>query len=448
MKKRILITVAFALWGNLPAVMAQVEPEDVAVATDAYQDSFYESLLQKGIENYDKAIIALEKCLQIKPNDDVCFFELGKNYLALKDYNNAKINFEKATKFNPNNKWYWMGIYDVSFQTKDYPLAINTIQKIIPFDEEYKDDLISLYMATNQQDKALLLIKEMDSKYGKSSEREVFKSRIFAQGNYQDEEIETLISNINKNPKEESNYIALITIYGNRNELEKVAALAKQLEKEIPNSEWAQVSLYKTYLEQNVPEKAIPALYAVLGSSKVDMKIKHRVFNEFLIYVSKNPKFDPELEKAIGYFKGNGTVDVSKEVGKFFQSKKQYDKAARYYEQAIKANSSPDVETNLLLMQAYTETKQFGNMEKQSEEMIATFPSQPEFYFYNGLANNQLKQFKKAKEVLEMGIDYVVDDTTAEINFNVQLGEAYNGLGDMKKKQTHFDKANLLLQKK
>ena len=76
-----------------------------------------------------------------------------------------------------------LGIYDVSFQTKDFPLAINTIQKIIPFDEEYKDDLISLYMATEQQDRALPLIKEMDDKYGKTSERESFKRRIYTTGN-------------------------------------------------------------------------------------------------------------------------------------------------------------------------------------------------------------------------------------------------------------------------
>lgn len=447
-KKRILIAVAFAFFGNLTSAVAQGEPEDVAVVSDAYQDSFYESLLQKGIENYDKAIIALEKCIKIQPNDDVSYFELGKNYLALKDYNNAKRNFEKAVAINPKNKWYLLGIYDVSFQTKDFPLAINTIQKIIPFDEEYTDDLISLYIATDQQDKAVPLIKEMDDKYGKSQERELFKTRIYTSGNHGDEDVETLITNINSKPKEESNYIALINIYGNRNELDKVVEVAKQLEKEIPNSDWAQVSLFKGYLEQNQPDKAIPALYDVLGSSKVDIKIKHRLFNEFLIYVAKNPQYDSALEKAIPYFKEDTSIDVFKEVGKFFQNKKQFDKAAQYYEESIKTSSSADVETNLFLMLAYTETNQFEKMEKQSEEMIATFPSQPEFYFYNGLANNQLKQFKKAATILEMGMDYVVDNVSAEINFNKQLAESYDGLGNEKKKQEHLNKTNLLLQKK
>jgi hypothetical protein len=45
-----------------------------------------------------------------------------------------------------------------------------------------------------------------------------------------------------------------------------------------------------------------------------------------------------------------------------------------------------------------------------------------------------------------MGMDYVVDDIPLEANF--KLGESYNGLGDDKKKEFYFGKANQLLNKK
>jgi tetratricopeptide (TPR) repeat protein len=80
--------------------------------------------------------------------------------------------------------------------------------------------------------------------------------------------------------------------------------------------------------------------------------------------------------------------------------------------------------------------------------MVDTFPTQPQFYYYSGMANNQLQQFKKAKDMLEMGLDYLVEDRALEINFNIQLGEAYNGLGDFKKKEMYFSKANQLLKEK
>jgi len=448
MQKGVIIILFFVLIGNPVSVMAQTEPEDIAMAKDDYQDSFYESLKQKGIENYDKAIASLEKCIKLKPNDAVAYFELGKNYLSLKEYQNAQNSFEKATQLDPKNKWYWLGIYDVSYETKNYSLAIETIQKIITFDEEYKDDLISLYMITNQFDKALVTINEMNDKFGKSEERDRYKQQILSQGKYQNAEIGNLIDQIKKNPKEESNYVNLIFLYSKTEETDKALDIAKQLAKEIPTSEWAQVSLFKVYLDANQADKAIKSMNVILSSTKIDSKIKHRTLNEFLIYVNKNPQYAPDLEKAIAYFDNDKEVDVAKEIGKFYHSKNQFENAIKYYEKDLKTNSDTDRETNLLLLEAYAQAKQFEAMTKRAMNMIEVYPSQPQFYYYAGLGNNQLKQFKNAKTVLEMGLDYVVDDKTLEVNFNIQLGEAYNGLGDAKKKEEYFLKANELLKKK
>jgi len=340
-----------------------------------------------------------------------------------------------------------LGIYDVSFQTKNYPLAIETIQKIIPFDEEYKDDLISLYMITNQFEKALATIIEMDAKFGKSDDRNRYKMQIISQGNFQNTEINNLINQIKQNPKEESNYVDLIFLYSKANEADKALEVAKQLAKEIPTSEWGQVSLFKTYLDSNQADKAIKSMNVILASSKIDSKIKHRTLNEFLIYVNKNPQYSADLEKAISYFDNDPNVDVAKEIGKFYHSKGQFENAIKYYEKDLKSNSETDRETNLLLLEAYTQAKQFEPMTKRAMTMIEIYPSQPQFYYYAGLGNNQLKQFKNAKTVLEMGLDYVVDDKALEANFNIQLGEAYNGLGDAKKKEEYFLKANELLKK-
>jgi tetratricopeptide (TPR) repeat protein len=448
MKKRILVILFYVLLGNSLSVMAQTEPEDIAMATDEYQDSFYESLKQKGIENYDKAIISLEKCIKLKPNDAVAYFELGKNYLKLKEYQNAQNAFEKAIQINPKNKWYWMGVYDVSFETKNYPLAIETIQKIIPFDEEYKDDLISLYMITNQFEKALLAINEMNDKFGKSEDRERYKVQILSQGKYQNTEIDNLISQIKQSPKDESNYVDLIILYSKSEETDKALAISKQLAKEIPNSEWAQVSLFKGYLDLNQADKAIKSMNFILSNPKIDSKIKHRTLNEFLIYVNKNPQYASDLEIAISYFDDDPNVDVAKEIGKFYHSKNQFENAIKYYEKHLSAISDTDRETNLHLLEAYSQAKQFEPMTKRAMSMIEIYPSQPQFYYYAGLGSNQLKQFKNAKTVLEMGLDYVVDDKKMEVNFNIQLGEAYNGLGDANKKEEYFLKANELLKQK
>ena len=425
--------------------MAQTEPDAIALADDEFQNSFYESLLQKGIENYDKAITALEKCKKLQPNNDVVFFEMGKNYLAEKKYKDAYDSFEKATQINPKNQWYWVGMYDVCYETKDFAQAIVIVTKLIEFKKEYREDLVSLYMNTQQFDKALALINELNETVGKTDQRENYKLQILRESKYQNTEIENLMTQIKKFPKEESNYISLIFLYSENNQEDKALEVTKQLEKEIPTSDWAQVSLFKHHLNNNDGASVVQSMNKVLASDKIDSKIKHRMLNEFLIFIKDKPEFDKDLEKAISYFDSDKEVKVAKEIGKFYHNKSDWDKAIKYYEMHLKSNSE-DFETQLLLLEVYSEKQDFATLAKKAESSQELYPSQPQFYYYAGLAYNQLSQFKKAKDALETGIDYVLDDKALEINFNIQLGEAWLGLGDQKKKESYFLKADALMK--
>lgn len=448
MKKGTFLLLFFVLLCNSAWTVAQTEPEQIKVAPNLFQEFFFESLLQKGIENYDKAIVALEKCQTIDPENATVYFELGKNYLKLKDYPNAYSSFEKATKIDPKNEWFWVGMYDVSYETRNYNQGIQVLNNLIGINQKYKEDLVSLFMATQQFDKATNLINDMDTNTGKSDKRELYKLQMTAMGKSQDVVIPNLLAQIEKNPDQESNYLLLISIYSKNNEDAKALEIAKKLTIAIPLSEWGQVGLFKNYLENKESQKAINALNVALASAKIDAKIKHRMLNEFLIFVYKNPEFTPDLQKAISYFDSDPDLNVAKEVGKFYQSKTQWEYAALYYKQAISNLKTQDVETNLLLLQALTTLKKFEEVIKNADEMIAFFPSQPQFYYYSGLANNQLRQFKKAQTILEIGLDYVLNDTVLEINFNIQLGESSNGLGDLKKKEFYFLKADELQKNK
>jgi len=445
MKKIVLLIILGIFFFNPISVFAQAEPEAIGLETDEFQELFFEALKQKGIENYDRAIVALEKCLKLQPQNANVYNELGKNHLKLKGYKDAYDSFEKATQIDPKNKWFWNGMYDVCYQTQDYNQSIIIVTKLIEFDAGYKEDLVSLYMYTQQFDKALALINDLNENVGKSEKRNGYKMQILQQAKYQGSEKENLVELIKNYPKEEANYISLIYLYSNSNEEEKALEVAKQLEKEIPSSAWAQVSLFKFHLNNNQGDKAVVSMNTVLDSDEIDGKIKHRILNEFLIFATKNPKYEPALEKAIAYFENESEVDVAKEIGKFYQNKKDWNKAIKYYEMEESSNPT-NLENTMLLFQAYAENQQFTELSKKAENMMELFPSKPEFYYYAGLAYNQLKNFKKAKDILETGIDYLVENKAMEINFNIQLGEAYNGLGDMKKKESYFLKADKLLK--
>lgn len=445
------ITVLWLLFFGILCVpniaLAQKETaNDVVTIDDGFEDLFYEAIQQRSIENYDKAITALDKAIVIQPENPVIYFELGKNYLAQKKYPEAYTNFEKVTKIDPKNRWAWVGMYDVCYETKDFNKAVPIVEKLVTFKEDYKEDLTSLYMNTQQFDKALTLINELNQKFGKSDKRELYKADILKDAKYQSAEKFNLLDQIKKFPKEESNYIALIYMYSQSNQEEKALEVAQKLEKEIPTSDWAQISLFKFHLNNNDGDNAVKAMNIVFPSKKIDSKIKHRMLNEFLIFTKTNPKYEADLDKAISYFDNDKEVRVAKEIGKFYYSKSNWTQATKYLEMHLK-NNEDDVEAQILLMQSYTENQQFDLLAKKADNLTQLFPTQPQFYYYAGLANNQLKAFKKAVSFLESGLDFVIEDKALEINFNIQLGEAYSGLGDNVKKEKYFAKANDLIKK-
>ncbi len=446
MKKIAFIIIFGILLGNSATLLAQTEPEELASASDKFQDSYYDALKEKAIENYDKAIVFLEKCIKIEPENAVIYNELGKNYFFQKDYLNAETAYSKAIQLDPKNKWYLIGLYDVYYQTKNYNQAVLTVQKIIPFNKEYREDLVSLYMYTQQFEKALVLINELEENSGKTEQRDRFKLQILSQTKSQTVGKNELENAIEKSPTIEENYLSLIYLYSDSNQEEKALQVAKKLEKNIPESQWAQVFLFKYHINNNDGLSASKSMDIVLKGTKVDKKIKHRMFNEFLIFAQKNPVFETQLNTAIAYFDNDPEVNVYKELGKFYYKKKDWNLAIKNLEKANKSNDN-DVETNIFLLAAYEEINNLELLQSKASELVDTFPNQPEYYYFAGKSNHLLKKYKTAIDFLESGLEFVVENKDLELDFLNQLILVSKELGNTKKGDEYLARANNLKNK-
>lgn len=446
-KKRSLLVFFLMVFGCQSLLYAQVSPDDIALNDDALEGDFYEALKQRAIENYDKAIIAIDKCIDKKGDEAAFYYELGKNQLDLKQYAEAEQAFQKAVDLNPNERWYWNGLYDVYYQTKNFEKSIPIVKKLIAFDVNMNEDLVSLYMYTNQHEKALELIKEMQKKMVLSEMMEYYRLKIENSKNTTQFHAENFEKAIKEDPKNEQNYINLMLYYSSNNQEDKAFEVAQQLAQQIPESEWAHINLFKYYLQENQGENAVNSMFKVFNNANIDIKIKHRILNEFLIYVVKTNSFYNELEQAVDYFQEDKTVNVAKEIAKFFYNKSNFDQTTFYLEKAL-ANDPNDFESVTLLLDNYVNAKNYDALANRSEIFIDLFPSQPKIYYYAGFANNQIKKHKKAISFLENGLEFVVDNVDLEVHFNVQLAEAYRELGDETKSKFYFARAEELYNKK
>jgi tetratricopeptide (TPR) repeat protein len=438
-KRKHIVLLAFLLFSFGSFSHAQENPEDIALVDNQTEDNFYEALKQRGIENYDKAIVAIQKCLEKEPKNPAFLYELGKNQLDLKNYADAEISFKSAIEIDSKQRWYWNGLYDIYYQTKDFQKSIPVVQKLVEFDPNMREDLVSLYMNTNQKDKALVLLKEMEASSHLTSTMEFYKLKLEESNEFAKPKKESLEEAIKKNPKYEQNYIDLIVLYSSFNQEDKAFEVAKQLEKEIPNSDWAHVSLVKFHLNNNDGTNASKSMFKVLGNDKIDLKIKHRIFNEFLIFAIKNPIFFNDVDAAIPYFDNDKEIAVAKEVAKFFWKKGDLEKAIYYFEKAIKKNPE-DVESINYYLEVIYQKQDFQLLSKKATDLSELYPTQANYYYYAGFGYNQMKNFKKAKELLENGLDFVVENKTLEANFYKQLIISCENLNDNAKKQLYSNK--------
>jgi tetratricopeptide (TPR) repeat protein len=441
-KKHIAFLV-FLLFSFGNHLFAQENPDSIALVDDQLENNFYEAVKQRGIENYDKAIVSIQKCIEKEPKNAAFQYELGKNYLSLKNYVDAESAFKKAVELDNKQRWYWNGLYDVYYQTKDYQKSIPIVEKLIEFDPNMKEDLVSLFMNTNQHGKALDLLKDMESKSKLTSTMEFYKLKIQESNTYSKPQKEQLEEAIKKNPKVEQNYIDLIVLYTSFNQEDKAFEVAKQLEKEIPNSDWAHVSLVKFHLNNNDGENASKSLFIILENDFIDLKIKHRVFNEFLIFAVKNPSYLKDIDKAIPYFDNDREINVAKELAKFFWKKDDLDKTAFYFEKGLKKNPE-DVDAMELYLEVLIQKQDYQLVTRRADDYIESFPTQADFYFYSGLGYNQLKEYKKAKNILENGLDFVIENKVLEANFYKQLIISCENLNDSATKQMYTNKLKQL----
>ena len=127
--------------------------------TDEFQETFFEALKQKGIENYDKAINLFLKCKKLDSTNNVVDFELAKSYLANKQYILAEQYGIDALKSEPENFWYLNAVVEI-MQKQGRPMEM--IKGQISFDNiKLKENLALIYYQKKNYQESSNILKEL-----------------------------------------------------------------------------------------------------------------------------------------------------------------------------------------------------------------------------------------------------------------------------------------------
>lgn len=418
--------------------------DDLGIESDEFQEHFFEALKQKAIENPQRAIQSLLKCVAIDNTSAILYFELGKNYNTLRNFGAAEDALKIAVNKISDNEWFLDELYNTYLLQKDYKKAIKIVKQLVKYHPDYKEDLANIYVQIGAYKEALPILDQLDNEVGSSVERDILRNRIYRATGGKKDQTENLESRVDKDPQSEEDYLKLIYRYSENGAVKKAYETSKKLLEVNPKSEFVHLALYKFYLVEGNNEQAIKSMKIALQSHQINPESKIKVLADFVSFVSKNQQYEPDLVAVTAMLtKVESSGKTLVELAQYYLLKGDKQKALDFYEQALqKEEENYGILRNIVLL--HIDLEQFEKAEKTSEEGLEIFPSQPVLYLANGVANNYLNKPNDAIDSLEIGLDYIIEDTKMEIDFYKQLAKAFTATNNLSKAKTYTDKAKKL----
>lgn len=428
------------------ALFAQVNNDTIVSQHDLeeqFQNHFYEGLKLKGIENYSKAIESFRKCMEFSPKRAVVFYELGDLYFIVKSYDRSENNLIKAIELDQNNFWYKEKLYHLYVDFQEYNKAIEAIKPLLYKNKDYEEDLVNLYTETERFEEAIEQLDFLDERYGYSTNRDRTRTEIYKLTKNSKAHLEFLNYRLNRDPKNPNNFINLIYALSQYNLKDEAFKTAKNFLVKHPKSHIAHVGLYKFYIENKQYDKAITSMKIVTESNVLEPYLKYKVLQDFMHFVKENPKYQNELLDITP----SESLDVSTrsnlEWSYYYLEQNQTEKAIEFFEKTL--NEFPDnVRAIKTLAQLYFQNNQYERAANFSMMQMDLFPTQIELYIIYGESLSILNRHGQALERLEMGLDFLFEESEVALSYYKLMVDIYTQLNNIKKAKAFDDKIKAL----
>lgn len=194
-----------------------------------------------------------------------------------------------------------------------------------------------------------------------------------------------------------------------------------------PENYWYVESLVDTYHLQGRPigivDTHIPLQNNILRFNLASVLYKKRQWKQAENYLKELPNtnetnlLQQKITEAIAY--NNRMQNI--------RSK------SKIQEKAISAVSENPMQQLKERMRELERQKSFKLLFKESMGALDLYPAQPFFYYMQGLAANRLGKYPESITVLEMGMDFLIDDKELKNNILRELVIAYNAIGKTRK---------------
>ena len=409
------------------------------------EGTYIEACREKIAGKPENAERMFRECLKIDPQNVPVKYELSKLLPITGRLEEAAKLAKECIASNPKNQWYHLSYIDILHAKKDFVASADAYEKLIKIFPERSDLMEAMafdYAMSQNYSKAFKIYDELERRYGKEEIITINKIKLLKQLKRYNEAEAELKEMIDLNPSEPRYYLYLAEHYEDTGDFAKAKSVYEKLLVLDPSNPRVHLVMAEYYKEQGKAEESHNELKIAVASPDLEVELKLKYIQFYMEVSERFPEFLPKAYELFDIvLKVNPNSGEARGFyAQFLAADKKTDEAYNQYLIAIRySKSNFYVWADLLDLEAYLE--KFDSLEVHSGMAMELFPTQPRPYYYSGLANRQLRNYKKAAQSFYDGLEFVYDDKNLMLSFYSSLGDVYSFLQEYEKSDKAYDDA-------
>jgi tetratricopeptide (TPR) repeat protein len=384
---------------------------------------------EKILNNYDKALEYFSECYKLEPQNAALNYVMADAFYKQKKYLAAEQLCKDAIALDKTNPWYkdlLVEIYVVQKKNKDAAKLLWDIGHEKK-EADYLFKASYLYSVIGDYNAALKALTEIEKYIGLSEEVVVRKEQIYLAQNKLPKAIKEVDRLIKAYPDNLKYQLMMADLLWANGKGEEAALLYQKILKNDPSNGYAAFALSDYYKLKNDYELWYAHLKIGMASADVESKAKVSVLSAFISgteFQNQSERF----EELAHIFAASAPGDPMPflVLGDLFVQQLKYDSARIEYKKAL----SIEPATYMAWSQTVLCSVNLLNNDSlllDCEEAISYFPAEPIFFTYGSIAAMQLKNYTKAIELANRGLEITTPDHEDIIlQLNATLGDAYH----------------------
>ena len=394
----------------------------------------------------DDAIKMLLPVVGVDPTNDAAYYYLAQSYIRKKELDVAEVYLQKAVELDGKNFWYRQRLANLYAATSRGELAISIYEKLLedfPKKSDLYLELVELYAAMGEIDKALETIEVVETVFGVTETLAVYRFNLLRTTDRQEEAFKSLET---YNEKYSSPYVLSTLADWHISQYNDSTALAYYNEALDLDSSYAPAQLGKAEVLRM--RRDYGGFFSMLNKFVKNEETVAGAKTDYLMAVVQrtDPKFlrtfSSEMDTVMTSLLSKHAKDsAALELAGlwYYQTGRNQEAVKHFKANAYEHPSSLSATAGYVEFLMYAEM--WDDLASEGRKAFEAFPNEPAFLELASVGDYNLERYDEVMELCDKVLEVAPRDSSRTLRAWSTKGDLYHNAGDSKKAYKAYDKA-------